>query len=267
MGKKRGAICISKSIANFEEKLLKKYSEYKVWRWNLLTPTIFFGLYTPMDYLRFIFHLGKKTVFWSGSDIHTLNTSWFKNLIVNAKADHYCENAIEFNALMREGILAQIHPMFFGDPEDFPISFVPSLGRVRVFLCAHEGREFEYGVDVVERIAPRLKGYTFHIFGVKGTTHDNVQYMGHVDEVSFNAVIMLCHAGLRLNAFDGFSEVTAKSILMGQYPITTISYPHIDQVVDEKTLIDKLLMLELKKEPNYQAREYWHKTLCNRIEA
>jgi hypothetical protein len=70
--------------------------------------------------------------------------------------------------------------------------------------------------------------------------------------------------GLRLNKFDGFSEVTAKSVLMGQYPITTIKYPHIDTAYDPKELIRLLSLLKYRMEPNPE-REYWREELSKNI--
>lgn len=272
MGEKWRSICVSSSISNFEGNLRRRYSNYGVWSWRrTYNPTIFFGMYTPVDYLKLLLHFGRKKVFWCGSDILKLSGIW-RVLIATSRATHYCENVVEAKQLERLGIYAEVWPMLFDDPDAYPITFIPDYlqkrdKHIRVFLCAHKGREFEYGVDVVQKIAPLLPNITFHIFGVDGNSTANVKFMGHVTSAIFDAMIDLCHAGLRLNAFDGFSEVVAKSILKGQYPISLISYPRIDQVSDEKALINKLKMLQSKQEPNYKARDFWYQILCKKIEA
>ena len=60
-----------------------------------------------------------------------------------------------------------------------------------------------------------------------------------------------------MNDFDGFAEVLAKSVLMGQYPISRIAYPFIDYAKDISSLIALLNDLHNKKEPNLEGRKYW----------
>ena len=54
---------------------------------------------------------------------------------------------------------------------------------------------------------------------------------------------------LRLAEFDGFSEIVAKSLLWGQWPVSAIYYKYTVSP-------DHIFMLE-NVEPNYKGREYY----------
>ena len=112
-------MCISSSIANFREKLLKRMQLEEWSIFTLFEPTIFFGLYHIGDYIRFLLHRGEKRVFWCGSDILNLQRSLWKILIHKAKARHFCENEVEEVALLKLGIKAEICPMIFDDPNKY----------------------------------------------------------------------------------------------------------------------------------------------------
>ena len=260
-------IRISSSIANFRGPLMKRYSDYKPW--DLLTlnkPTLFFGLYNIRDYLCFLLHRGPKTVFWCGSDIKALKTSRFLKAIVDAPAKHICENITEIRWLANLGIISDLKPMIFDDPMRFKVSFVPSK-EPHVFLCAHKDREDEYGIDWITSIAPLVPWMTFHIYGVDGVSFSpNVIYHGNVPNIVFEREINSYQGAIRLNEFDGASEVMTKSILLGQYPITRIFFPFVDQVSTRGELIHKLIALRDKIEPN-PYRLAWQQILCNRVEA
>ena len=154
--------------------------------------------------------------------------------------------------------------MFFGDVNDFPVSYTQSY-RPRVFLCAHKGRDKEYGVETVLRIAPLLPEVLFVIYGVGGLGLVNVLLREEVSEQQFNEEIGQYQACLRFNKFDGFADCVAKSLLLGQYPITKIPFPLIDSFSGDSDLIQKLRMLPYKHNPNPHS-EWWRKQLCNRIE-
>lgn len=256
-------IRVSGSIRNFRKKLLQRYSDYEEWSLSrLFRPCIFFGLYRPLDYLWYFLHMGRKTAFWAGSDI--LHVNWMNFLVLGGT--HYCENEVERKALYERGILAEIHPMLFDDPSRFGVCYEKSQNP-KVFLCAHEGREKEYGVDDVERIAPLVPEVTFVIYGITGTSeHPNVLYRGMVSEERFNEEISGYQGFLRFNVFDGCSEGMAKSILMGHYPATAIRYPHIQQIGSDESLIDFLRMLRYRDFPNPH-HTFWREKLCKRIEA
>lgn len=261
----RVRFCVSSSISNFEAKIRKKFENEERFKWFTKDPVVFFGLYHPLDYLKFLSVRGLRAVFWAGGDaVNLLKHPHWARLIGGRSARHICETPPEQETLYKSGIWAEVRPVFFGDPNDFPVSFFPS-NRPQVFLNSHPGREAEYGVDVVERIAPSVPDVTFHVYGGgQRVSPPNVVHHGMVSEEKFNEDIKNYHCGLRLNHIDGFSEVTAKSILMGQYPITRIPAPNIDSFSTEEELINLLKRLKYKKEPNYFARQFWHDFLCRK---
>ena len=69
-----------------------------------------------------------------------------------------------------------------------------------------------------------------------------------------NAEIMNMQAGLRMTEFDGFSEVLCKSVLMGQWPVSLIDYPHILKPNQLSEIISKT-------KPNLEGREHYRKQL------
>ena len=161
------------------------------------------------------------------------------------------------------GIEAEVLPQFFGDSNDFQPCFKPSE-TPHVFINSHERREEEYGVGLITEIADHVPDVKFHIYGVKfPSNQENVIYHGKVSEEQFNEEIKNYHAGLRLNKFDGNSDVVMKSVLLGQYPITYLQYPHIDcceTTETTKPLIRLLKGLKEKKVAN-PASEYWRQRL------
>ena len=250
-------IYISSSISNFRDKLLAR-TELPEWNWKSLDKhTVFFGLYHEVDYVRFLLHRGKKTVFWCGGDILNLQKKLlWQWILVHVSARHICENSVESALLGEMGFSAEICPMIFDNPKTVAPSFSPSENP-QVYLCCHPTYEEQYGVTLVEGIASAVPSVCFHIYGVEGKNRDNVKFHGKVENDVFNREISGFQAGLRLNDMDGFSEVLAKSVLMGQYPISRIHYPMIDHASDITQLINKLHDLKNHKKPNTDAREYW----------
>lgn len=263
-------ICaISSSIANFYEKILWHYRGLP---WHPLRDifhsVVFFGLYHEADYAKYALHRGDKTVVWCGSDILRLQKSWFgQHVVKHFRARHICENEVEQNALSLLGISAQVRYIFYEDPNDFPVSFVPSK-TPHVFLHCHGGKDAAYGkvqsgLNIIERLYRRTPWVTFHIYGIDKLSHNNICYHGHVLNEQFNREIRNYQAGLRLHAFDGISEIMVKSVLLGQYPITVIPYPHIDLVRDEKELVKRLKELRYKKKP-HPYRDWWFQELMKK---
>ena len=271
---------ISQSISNFKEKILKRVGlpEYQKGDKKHL---LLFGLYRPKDYLLYLFHRRRITVIWCGSDIlHFQKRWWIRPFVRLRRAKHICENDVERDLLRKYDIHAEVKYIFYENPDNFPVSFKPSK-TPHVFLHCHAGKDPDFaarqsGLDVIEKIARKVPEVTFHIYGRKipfhqvywtnGTLNNrdyvglpNVVYHGHVPKEQFNKEIKNYHAGLRLHKFDGCSEVMAKSILLGQYPITQIYYPYIDQVSSEEELIRMLKNLCKKDKPN-PARNYWYHT-------
>lgn len=246
----------SSSVSNFKDKLSRRFN-LPEWHWleSQNSPVVFFGLYHWLDYLRFLWHTGEKTVFWCGGDILNLaSRPWWQKIIRHEDARHICENKVEQEALEKLGITAEIHPCIFDDAiavESFKPAEIP-----QVYLCAHKGREGEYGVETIERIHNKC-AVVFHIYGIIGKSHDNVTYHGEVPSAQFDEEIRNYQSALRLNQFDGFSEILAKSVLMGQYPISRIAYPEIDTYRTEAELINLLNKLKQKKEPNHKAMKHW----------
>lgn len=235
----------SSSISNFHEKLDKRLGIERKWR--MFSPVIFIGLYHWGDYIKYLFHFGEKKVFWCGSDILNLskNTGW--SLLLPMKiATHYCENGVEKYELYRNGIWnAMMIPMIFDDPEKYQICFEPS-DTPKVFMTTHIGRHTEYGVEMAIRAAQKA-----------GVTLD---YFHSTPEDEFNEKIKGYQASIRLNNFDGFAESTAKSILLGQYPITLIKYPNLDSFLNEEQLVILLKDLKNKRVPNPYS-EQWRRRL------
>lgn len=259
----------SSSISNFKEKLakrtgLKEYRFFRDWR----KKTIFFGLYHELDYIKFLLHGGEKTVFWCGGDILNLmnNPNWrfWASLLSKSRAKHFCENGREAEALLLMDIYTDIRPMIFDEPPT-ALNFKPIKNVLHVYISAHEGKEEQYGVDfIVNEVAPQVKWVVFHIYGVDGLSVENVIYHGKVSNEEFNEDIKGYHCAIRWNYFDGFSEVLAKAVLMGQYAISRIWYPHMGFVPAKSSLIPALKRVRKKKEPN-QDRIYWQKELENNL--
>lgn len=228
-------IYISSSVANFKEKLLKRigFEEYhNIKDYN--KPTLFVGLYHWRDWLRFCRHSGAKKVFWCGSDILALKKhKIWQWLIRTQKAKHYCENGVEFFELITMGIIPEIRPMIFDDPDKYPVSYKHSE-HPKLFATYHKGREEEYGVRY----------------------HLDLDFLEGLPEEEFNEKIKEYQGAIRFNSFDGFAETLAKSILMGQYPVSYIAYPYIIPLNDGVDIIETL---KLKHEPNIEGREYWLK--------
>ena len=218
-------------------------------------------MYHIGDYWRFIWHRGEKVVFWCGGDILNLKSHkiWSK-WIFKLKAKHLCENDVELLELANSNILATVAPMCFEPFDDIKLSYKHSP-TPHVYLCCHPGYKEFYGVNMIEGFSATIPEITFHIYGANGVSHHNIIYHGQVSNKQFNEEIKNYQAGLRLNDFDGFGEILAKSILMGQWPISRIYYPFIDYAHDMTSLINHLKKLKYQKEPNIPGREYWSKKL------
>jgi len=236
-------IRVSSSVAPFREKAEKAWGleRYRFPR-DIFKPVVFFGLYHWADYAYFMAHMGKKSVFWCGSDILALKKNKWVSIFLDG-AEHFVENEVEQKALAELVLWAEVRPSYVGKiPE---VTFKPT-DKPHVFINAHKDREDEYGVGLIERIASQVPEITFHVYG-----GDN-----RVPEDQFNKEIANYHCGLRPNLFDGNSEIAMKSVLSGGYPITRIKYPHIWNYQNEEELIALLKDLKNKKVPN-PAREWW----------
>lgn len=232
-------------------------------------PTVFFGLYSLTDFFALWKHKGERHVLWAGSDILRLKPGYWlddkgeitldsKPLCywLNKNCTNWCENDVEAKALAECGIHAKVQPSFLGDIEDFPISFKPGN---KVYASV-SGDNFEmYGWDKIEELAWNNPGLSFHLYGntvVWTPKAPNITVHGRVTKERMNAEISDMQCGLRMTEFDGFSEITAKSVLMGQWPVSLIEYPHILKPGELSEILKKT-------EPNIEGRDYYRKTLNN----
>lgn len=249
-------VCISSSIDNFRDKILGKYGR-NVWSIaTLRNPTVFFGMYHWVDYLRLAVHRGFKEVFWCGSDILNLSKRPFWQFVIRKiHAAHTCENEVEQKMLASMGIHARVAPRMFDTLFKPEICYQHSK-KPHVFLTTHEDR-----VNYAEKYAPEVSDVTFHVYGIEGSSHDNVVYHGKVSNEQFNTEIRNYQAALRPEPFDGFSESVAKSILLGQYPITGIKYSFIEHGGTDKQIISHLNNLKAKTSSNRAGFNHWLKIL------
>lgn len=239
--------------------------------------TVFFGVYGLPDFWKIWRHKGVRYILWAGQDIVHLQNGYHLEdgggirvdstplcEWMNKYCENWCENKVEQTALAEMGIEAHIQQSFLGQVDDYEITYKQN-DRPSVYLSANPGREVEYGWGIVEQIAHKCD-VDFHLYGSPDwtTKHSNVIVHGRVPKEEMNEQIKTMQCGLRLNAFDGFSEVTAKSVLWGQYPITpgSFEYPHLDGYRDLHHLVFLLNRLRLKAEPN-PARDYYLENLNN----
>jgi len=238
----------------------EKYNPKK----DLYRPVLFLSLYFPEDYKALEEHQGKKAIFWNGGDVKILanNPLYLQTIKSFPQATHACHSVLLQEELWNMGINAKIRPIFFGKKEDYPVSYKHKT-KPEVYLVAHPGRQEEYGVDIIKEIAPQLPDIKFHIYGVKGKDTENISFRGQVEEEVMDEEIKDFQCCLRLNNHDGFSQTVIKSVLLGQYPITTINYPKILNAPSKESLLKELSLLVEKKGPNLEAREYYSSRLNN----
>jgi hypothetical protein len=238
-------------------------------------PTVFMGLYGLNDFITLWRHKGPKAVLWCGSDIrHFIAGYWLDDegrikiepealaQWLNLNVDNYVENGVEAEALRVLGIQSNIVPSFLGNTALYELSYVPNP-RPQVYASV-SGNDFAlYGWEQIEMIADRCN-VDFHLYGNSvpwESRHSNVFVHGRIPKEQMNEEIKSMQCGLRVLDFDGFSEITAKSVLWGQYPISRIGYPHIDSYTSSEELIQLLNRLETKTAPNIKARDYYLKRL------
>lgn len=226
-------------------------------------PTVFFGLYGLPDFYELWRHTGKKWILWAGSDIRHFEAGYwleegggirldYRSLAkwINKHCENWVENIREQEALHRVGIHSQICPSFMGNVDDYPVSYTPN----KKYYASVSGDDFAlYGWGKVEGMAKRFPDFEFHLYGNRKpwtSKNPNVFVHGRVPEDTMNSEIQHMQGGLRLVEFDGFSEILAKSVLWGQWPVSVIPYQHILQYEPE-----------VKDEPNIQGREYYRRVI------
>lgn len=229
-------------------------------------PTVFFGLYGLPDFFELWRHKGKKACLWAGSDItNFVNGYWLddKGKIkldpaplatwLNKNVDNYVENEVEKVALAKLGVKSEVVPSFLGNVEDFPVCYKPK-DKVRLYSSV-SGNDFKlYGWDRIPKLAMDNQTTEFHLygnteeFGVPSSTK-NIILHGRVPQEQMNVEIKEMTGALRLTEFDGFSELIAKSLLWGQWPVSVIEYPHTLKP-------ENIDLLFRAYEPNMKGREW-----------
>ncbi len=242
-------IRISSSIGNFYERLRERYADYGDFRWFSSAPTIFFGMYHWLDYMRVTLRGGTPTIFWCGSDILALTPfrSW---LLQDCR--HVCENIVEFHELIKHRIYAKIHPMLFADVEKYQVTYKRS-DTPTVWMSYHLGREEEYGLYRFLNVAREVPELHFRFFNGQTPIED------------FDEVTAEYQATIRFNEFDGASENITKAFLRGQYVYSVIPYTGAYQIDNDADLIRELRTLKDKLVPNPET-EFWRELLSNRVE-
>jgi len=235
-------------------------------------PTVFVGLYGLPDFYALWRHRGKKWIFWCGSDItHFINGYWLeeggtikidsKPLAewINKNCESWVENEVEYEALKELGIESQICPSFLGDVTKFEISYQWS-DRPKLYTSV-SGDDFSlYKWREIMDLTLKYPNYEFHFFGniidYPYVKTSNAFIHGKIPKEQMNEEIKNMQGAIRLLPFEGFSEIIAKSILMAQWPISEIKYPHV-------LSIEELKILKDKKEPNIAGRSYFLQNLNN----
>lgn len=234
-------------------------------------PVVFFGLYGLPDFYTLWRHKGRKAILWAGTDItHFINGYWLDDKggikiapyplaeWINMNCESWTENQVEHDALEKLGIHSNICPSFLGDIDDYPLSYVHS-DRPKVYASV-SGDNFQlYGWHKVALLALQNPDVEFHMYGNKVTwkaQSPNVIVHGRVPKEQMNKEIMQMQGGLRLTEFDGFSEIIAKSVLWGQYPVSLIKYAHVLRP-------EQLQVLKFNRSANIEGREYYRKMVNN----
>ena len=219
---------------------------------------VFFqGLYYEVDYQTFAEHRGKRTLYWNGSDVlrTIMNGPWLW-LIKSCPARHLCHSYWQQEVLRRLGIEVEIYPIFFGDLSQFQECFKASK-TPQVFVTSHNSRGEEYGVDVIEEVAPSVPDITFHVYGAEDDTrNDNVIYHGWVNEEIMDKEIEQYQGAIK-GGSDGISITLIKSIMMGQYPISFKKIKGVWHAPDKESFIKQLNRLKDQTEPNYRLRKMY----------
>jgi hypothetical protein len=236
-------------------------------------PTFFEGLYFLEDYAIFEKHKGKKIVFWNGSDLDRL--LWFEDIfghghikerqevINNNLATHLCHDSDQVAAIKKIGVIAKVHPLFFGDLKKYTVSYKRS-DRPQVYSNAHPFLEGRYDIPHLLEIAEKAPDIIFNIYGINAATsawcpvRDNVVYHGEVPEEEHDEQIKGFQACFQtVIRHPRLSQTCLKSAFMGQWPISTTKDIGIAYADTDEGIIEYLKNLKYKKEPNYTVSEHF----------
>lgn len=229
-------------------------------------PTVFFGLYGLPDFYTLWNHKGRKAILWAGSDIrHFVNGYWLEDNAkgikieprvlapwINKHCENWVENEKERRMLKEYGINLQVCPSFLGDVNKFDLSYRWSK-KPKVYTSV-SGDDFRlYGWYDIDTLARKNSDIEFHLYGNKKewkTRRSNVFVHGQVSKEKMNKEIKEMQGAIRLVDLEGFSEIVAKSLLWGQWPISVIDYPFTLPMSD-------LEILKYKKTPNISGQDYY----------
>ena len=260
----------SPSVNVFGEKIEKAWGlkEWQGWQ-DPDQDVLFFGMYEKQDYKVFHAHEGKKTIFWCGSDILYLfgNPERVRIVMEDPTVEHWVETEVQASMLARVDIRAKIAPSFLEDINEFPLSF-KATDKPHVWMSGHPNREEEYGFDTAKRMAVKFPQITFHLYGVEKNDDrtdcpENVIYHGWVSNKQLNEDIKNYQGCIRANQHDGFSEVPAKTMLLGGYAMTYLPYKYAWMYRSEEELAELLQRLTTTTTPNKEASEYYRQNLNN----
>jgi hypothetical protein len=229
---------------------------------------VFFGLYGLPDFYTLWRHEGVKAILWAGSDItHFKKGYWLddKGLIsldpkslakwIDENCISFVENEAERIELLKAGVTSEVVPSFLGDIKNYDVCY--EYHEKARFYTSVSGNDFElYGWDKIEDLADEYPDVEFHLYGNTEpwfTDRMNIFVYGRVSQSEMDADIKRMTGALRLTEHDGFSEILAKSVLWGQWPVSPfIEYPHIARTIGEAVG---------QKKPNYDGRNYYENKL------
>lgn len=233
---------------------------------NDTDPTVFMGVYGLPDFYALWRHKGERHILWCGTDIlHLKNHYWLEDgggiridnkgicEWIDRHCVNWCENKVEARMLGSLGIYAEVQPSYLGDIDEMQVSFKPGN---KVYVSVSGDNFEQYGWYKILDLASANPDVEFHMYGNREffMNRKNMIMHGRVPKEQMNAEIAEMQGGLRMTEFDGFSEIIAKSILMGQWPISLIEYPHVLKPNQISEILDK-------KEPNLEGRNYYRKIL------
>lgn len=236
-------------------------------------PTVFMGLYGLPDFYTLWRHKGKKWIFWCGSDIRHFVAGYWLDEVGSVRIGHrplarwikencesWVENEVERQALEDMGIPANVCPSFLGNVEDYDISYEHSLFPSVYTSVSGDNYEL-YGWHLIPELARENPHVVFHLYGNTkpaidyfGSLEKNIVDHGRVPKERMNEEIRKMQGALRLTTFDGFSEILAKSVLWGQWPVSLIEYPYM-------LSLDKIGSLKEKESPNEEGREHYKRII------
>lgn len=232
---------------------------------NVGEELLFMGLYFQEDYDVYSKHIGKKTVFWNGSDVSRLlqHPEWVEILQLHPST-HVCHNEQLREELASVGIAAIVEPIFFARPKDYPKNFKENE-NLEVYINAHPGREEEYGVDHLLKAAERLPDARFFVYGVDGPDTENVQFLGRLEEADADSRMVNHNVLLRLNEHDGLSQLVIKAGLWGQQVITTQDIKGTIHIDSPDQIVKELKKLQQHIELNTEIRKTLQEINLNRF--